>query len=118
MPRILRTFQVARAASKAVTAGAVGRQVEFDLAAVSVDAVQRAAYRLSDRISIDLKVDGKKILCRLYSSRAHEGDDLAGEFRKEVLDQVLRERIRVETEPARNLILALAFSRTGAVPES
>ena len=37
------------------------------------------------------------------------------EFQNEVLDQVLRERIRNETKEVRNLILALAFSNTGLV---
>jgi His-Xaa-Ser system protein HxsD len=36
-------------------------------------------------------------------------------FRTEVLDQTLRERIRSETEPIRTMILAQAFSRTGVV---
>jgi His-Xaa-Ser system protein HxsD len=38
---------------------------------------------------------------------------LVADFRNEVLDQVLRERIRAETSDIRNLVLALAFSRTG-----
>jgi His-Xaa-Ser system protein HxsD len=38
---------------------------------------------------------------------------LVSELRCEVLDQVLRERIRAETADVRNLVLALAFSRTG-----
>jgi His-Xaa-Ser system protein HxsD len=95
----------------------VVREVSFDPAAVSVDAVQRAAYRLSDRLSLDLKI-GDGIRCTLHLGDAAEADELVADFRNEVLDQVLRERIRQETEPARNLILALAFSRTGALPEA
>ena len=34
-------------------------------------------------------------------------------FRAEVNDQILRVRIAKETEPLRNLVFALAFSRTG-----
>jgi His-Xaa-Ser system protein HxsD len=37
------------------------------------------------------------------------------DFRRHVLDQVLRERIRRETEGVRNAIFALAFSNTGLV---
>ena len=35
------------------------------------------------------------------------------EFRNEVLDETLRERIRDDTKEVRNVILALAFSNTG-----
>ena len=37
----------------------------------------------------------------------------AHRMRSEVIDQSLRLRIARETEPLRNLIFALAFSRTG-----
>jgi His-Xaa-Ser system protein HxsD len=40
---------------------------------------------------------------------------LLADFRNEVVDQALRERIRDETQETRNLILALAFSHTGLV---
>jgi His-Xaa-Ser system protein HxsD len=38
---------------------------------------------------------------------------LEGRFRNEVIDQDLRRRIARETENTRNLILAMAFSKTG-----
>jgi hypothetical protein len=41
--------------------------------------------------------------------------DLAHMLRAEVIDQTLRVRIARETEPIRNLVFALAFSRTGLV---
>jgi len=40
-------------------------------------------------------------------------DAVLADFRNEVLDQVLRERIRAETVEVRNLVLAAAFSKTG-----
>ena len=40
---------------------------------------------------------------------------LIDDFKKEVLDQDLREKLKVETEPVRNLILAHAFSKTGII---
>ena len=46
-----------------------------------------------------------------------EADRVVADFRNEVLDQVLRARIRTETEEVRNLILSLAFSRTGLTGE-
>jgi His-Xaa-Ser system protein HxsD len=38
---------------------------------------------------------------------------MVANFKRELLDQQLRLQIKKETEPARNLILAYAFSRTG-----
>ena len=42
-------------------------------------------------------------------------DELKHRFRAEVNDQILRLRIAKETEPLRNLVFALAFSRTGLI---
>ncbi|HVW46638.1 MAG TPA: His-Xaa-Ser system protein HxsD [Solirubrobacterales bacterium] len=92
----------------------IERLVSFDPAGHSVDAVQRAAYRLSDRLACEIRSPDGVIEARL--SLLDESDDpdrLVAEFRNEVLDQVLRERIRAETADVRNLVLALAFSRTG-----
>lgn len=94
---------------------AASRVVEFDPAAVTIDAVQRAAYRMSDRLSIDVRA-GEVIECTVHIPAGSQVDELLAEFRNEVLDQVLRERIRQETAEARNLILAVAFSNTGVVP--
>lgn len=90
------------------------QRVSFDAEAYSIDAVQRAAYRLSDRISCEISSsDG---LIEVEVTALEDSSDLAlivGELRNEALDQVLRERIREETTDVRNLVLALAFSRTG-----
>lgn len=37
-------------------------------------------------------------------------DAAVGDFRVEVIDQVLRERIREQTQGARDLVLSMAFS--------
>jgi His-Xaa-Ser system protein HxsD len=88
--------------------------VSFDPAAHSVDAIQRAAFRLSDRASFEVVVAESAIAVTVVPL-AEEGDlaGLIAELRSEVLDQVLRERIRAETADVRNLVLALAFSKTG-----
>jgi His-Xaa-Ser system protein HxsD len=90
-------------------------QIAFDSATASIDAIQRAAYRMSERLSLEIH-PGEPIACAIYPSGEENTDALLAEFRNEVLDQVLRERIREETAEARNLILALAFSNTGSVP--
>jgi His-Xaa-Ser system protein HxsD len=92
----------------------VERELSFDLAGHTVDAVQRAAYRFSDRLSCEITVGERSIDVRAsILDEDADADVLTAEFRNEVLDQVLRERIRDETGDVRNLILALAFSRTG-----
>lgn len=91
------------------------RDVVFDAAAYSIDAIQRAIYKLSDRMSADIAVQDGAYRCAIYFAVDEEdaAESILAEFRNEVLDQTLRERIRNETAEARNLILAIAFSNTG-----
>jgi len=93
----------------------VSIELTFDAASHSVDAIQRAAYRFSDRVSCELVSGETEHRCVLTAAADVNLDALAADFRTEVLDQVLRERIRAETEPIRTMILAQAFSRTGVV---
>jgi His-Xaa-Ser system protein HxsD len=93
-------------------------ELSFDASAHTLDAIQRAAYRFCDRFSIDLRREEDAFICTLFfpdDQTATEGT--IADFRSEVLDQVLRERIRAETEGTRNLILALAFSKTDLATE-
>jgi His-Xaa-Ser system protein HxsD len=90
------------------------RTVSFDRSGHSLDAVQRAAYRLSDRLSAEIaEADGKVEATLHIADPEADADAVLADFRNEVLDQVLRERIRAETEDVRKLVLALAFSQTG-----
>jgi His-Xaa-Ser system protein HxsD len=85
--------------------------LEFLAEGHSLDAIQRAAYRLVDQIDVAIDRDGDVYRCVLRPRAGdHLADDVAAEFRAEVLDQALRERIRVETADVRNAVLALAFS--------
>jgi His-Xaa-Ser system protein HxsD len=95
------------------------RELCFDRAAHSVDAIQRAAYRFSDRLSLDLVAEDTVYRCHIHFDETDEYaiNQVLADFRKEVLDQTLRERIRAETQEVRNLILALAFSNTGLAVE-
>jgi len=91
-------------------------ELTFDTASHSADAIQRAAYRFSDRVSCELTSGEDRHRCALTAVGDVDIDDaLVADFRTEVLDQVLRERIRAETEPIRTMILAQAFSKTGLV---
>ncbi len=86
--------------------------VAFDAESHSADAIQRAAYKYADRFSIELTRDGDQYRCKVVFAERVD-DEIVAAFRSEVLDQVLRERIREETAGVRNLVLALAFSNSG-----
>lgn len=92
----------------------IERVIPFDRTGHSVDAIQRAAYRFSDRLACEIRTDDGSIEVRAsVLDDQTDADRLIADFRNEVLDQILRERIRAETSDVRNLVLALAFSRTG-----
>ncbi len=88
--------------------------VRFATGVFDLEAVKRAAYRFSDRLVIDIVPGADAIACtlRALSSRVAPAS-LEAEFRNEVLDQDLRLKIGKETEQLRNLVLSLAFSKTG-----
>ena len=88
--------------------------LRFAAGVFDIEAIKRAAYRFSDRVAIEIEPTADFIICRLQPLSAKT--QLAGlenAFRIEVLDQDLRARIAKETEPVRNLVLSLAFSKTG-----
>jgi His-Xaa-Ser system protein HxsD len=88
--------------------------LSFDRSAASFDAVQRAVYRLSDRLSCDVAAKDAATEVVIHPSDPDADiEALLGDLRNEVLDQALRERVRAETSDVRNLVLALAFSKTG-----
>ncbi len=88
--------------------------VRFAAGLYPVDAVKRAAYRFTDQCTIDINPLSDGIVCTLRATSAKSNMPvLEAAFRNEVLDQDLRLQIGKETEPLRNLILSLAFSKTG-----
>ena len=78
----------------------IQRKVNFERSAHSADAIQRAIYKFSDRLSCDLTIGDQAHLCALHlqNADAKDIDETISDFRNEVLDQTLRERIRGETE--------------------
>lgn len=90
--------------------------ISFDASVFSVLAVKKAAYALSDVATAEIRFDGHKIHCELHATSGpakSSPEELQAQFRLEVLDHDLRERIAEETAPLRNAILAHAFSGTG-----
>lgn len=88
----------------------------FDERIYSIEAVQKAAYRFIHLFTMDMKLNEGEIHCTLTPSQEHSVDGLkhyVSEFKKEILDQHLRLKIKAETEDVRNLILGIAFSNSG-----
>ena len=97
-----------------------GVVVQFDLGVFSVEAVKKAAYKYINKFSTDFALQGQSIVCSLIFTQNIPQDSIQfyiDDFRKEVLDQDLREKIKKESEPLRNLILAHAFSKTTLVEQ-
>ena len=95
-------------------------ETSFDIAVFSIDAVKEACYRFLDKCSPTIETREKEIVCRLDFDTKWTHSDIAdalSNLRKEVLDQELRQKLKAETEPVRNLILAHAFSRTGLIAD-
>jgi len=96
----------------------IEHRVDIDLNAFNIDVIKRSAYRFSNKFAFDLSVDGHTARCTLIfsdGSLPQAIDASLTAFRKELLDQDLRQTIRRETEQVRNLILAHAFSQSGLV---
>lgn len=90
--------------------------INFDGRLYSAEAIQKAAYKSSNYFTVDIALDAGVIECKLIPNNgisSEQFDWAVEDFRKEVLDQQLRLKIKAETEPVRNLILGIAFSNTG-----
>lgn len=94
--------------------------ITFDSQVFSIDAVKTACYRFLDRFTSGIELCDGKIICHLvfndkFSDTAAKAE--VDNLKKEVLDQDLRLKLKFETEPIRNLILAHAFSKTGLIAD-
>ena len=89
--------------------------VRFDRRTITLDALQRAAYALAKAMTVDIRVDGNDFACAVLTATSDDWTAVEERFRREVFDQALRVRIGQETEQVRNLIFAVAFSRTGLI---
>jgi His-Xaa-Ser system protein HxsD len=90
--------------------------LEYDRETMSLDALQRAAYALAATASAEIRSSAAGWEVRLFPLDAKMSpEDLLHRFRSEAVDQALRIRIGEQTEHLRNLVLSLAFSRTGLI---
>ncbi len=95
-------------------------EISFDTNIFSLDTIKRATYKYLDKFTVDFRLNASVLDCKLSFSPGISPDaanTLVDDFKKEVLDQDLRERIKAETAPIRNLILAHAFSKTGLIAD-
>lgn len=89
-------------------------KLALDNTVYSVDVIQKAAYSLIDRLVVLIISAGDTTTCEIEPTAGHEASfEIAlQDFKRELLDHSLRAKIKSETEPMRNLVLAYAFSRT------
>lgn len=88
----------------------------FDEQIYSIETLQKAAYRGSVFFTADMSINDGKIHCTISPTLGIDDQDFTQaveEFKKDVVDYQLRSKLKAESEPIRNLILGLAFSRTG-----
>ena len=92
--------------------------LELETQLYPVEAVQAAAYAFGDRLEVALKKRGGTVAATLRPKRALSRkafEELAGEFRTELLHQSLRSRVSEANREARDFIVtrALASAQTG-----
>jgi len=84
--------------------------VNFSASTQSLGALQEAAYRLIGRASCHIDQADGRYVCRLSPSQPQfRGDELRSHFLDLVTDENLREKVRIETDRLRDVIVALAF---------
>jgi His-Xaa-Ser system protein HxsD len=102
--------------SSAPKADPIEIESSWSKSVVSSEAIERALYALADRATGTIADDGEAWRVTLISRGAEvDPASLAHALRQEVNDQSLRITIASRTDPVRNLVFALAFSRTGFV---
>jgi|ERR1017187_1666256 His-Xaa-Ser system protein HxsD len=93
-----------------------GYSLSLSTSVYSVEAVKKSAYKFADRTSIIINPGPDSTISLVFNFAGkyanRDPKQVIADFCNELLDQDLRERIKKEAEPLRNLILAHAFSRT------
>jgi His-Xaa-Ser system protein HxsD len=84
---------------------------------VESEAIQRATYALSRSCTTEIVRDGDDWVIKLFARSGTDAEVIAHRFRQEVVDQSLRISISCRTEPLRNAVFAMAFSRLPAATD-
>lgn len=99
---------------------AYSHKLVFDERLYDALVLQKAAYRSMNSLTVDIATDEGQFICALCSNiGVDESSFLSAvqEFKKDVLDYQLRHQLNTETQAIKNLILGLAFSKTGLICE-
>lgn len=99
---------------------AYSHKLVFDERLYDASVLQKAAYRSMNSLMVDIALDEGQFICDLVSNiGVDESSFLSAvqEFKKDVLDYQLRHQLSAETQAIKNLILGLAFSKTGLISE-
>lgn len=93
----------------------MSHSVTLDKSVYPLEVVEKAAYRFIDRLTIVISQSESQIMCDISDLAGNDTsvETVIADFKRELLDQKLRHQIKQETEPVRNLILSLAFSKSG-----
>jgi His-Xaa-Ser system protein HxsD len=86
--------------------------VDFDRSTQSIGALREAAYRIIADATCQIDADGDRYYCRLTLKPRRSlmpDTGLRERFLDLVTDENLREKVAVETNCVRDVILALAF---------
>lgn len=88
----------------------------------SIEAVKKAAYKFADRTSVIISPSSESTVTVAFNFVGNHSqscpEQVISDFCNELLDQDLREIIKREAGPLRNLILAHAFSKTSLAEKS
>ena len=90
--------------------------LSLDTSIYGIGAIKRAVCKFADRTSVIINPGPDSAVSLIFNfvGKHADGDpeQVISDFCNELLDQDLREIIKRETGPLRNLIIAHAFSRT------
>ena len=94
----------------------------IDTQIYGLEAIKKTAYRFADVTSVIVQQRPDQKIAVVFNfdgvQRKADPDRIIADFCNELLDQDLREIIKRETTPVRNLILAHAFSRSSLTDNS
>lgn len=97
-----------------------GYSLSLDTTIYSIEAIKKAAYKFADQASVIINPgptnSAISLVFNFVGKKSSSGpEQVISDFCNELLDQDLREIVKRETGPLRNLIIAHAFSRTSLI---
>ena len=98
------------------TADSCLQVLNFNANVFGLKAIRRAAYRFGSQFFVLITQHGRETEVQLIPKECCKSSGtFVNQFCNEVLDQELRERVAAEIAGVRDVVLALAYSRTSRV---